>query len=263
MTTELAERDTLETLARVYQEGIDKIERAYTLLDEARQNVQQVFKNDHFEVIPRNHYGSPLDAIKGVKKDWKQQAWRVIFDRSGMKKVLSMKRREELDKQLHEDGAGLPDVTPENILALIQDGMAKATDYASEAAYEVFDWLRPWSNKHKTNERWKVGQKVVITGAVETGWGMTSKHRVRYYSQKNLIALDNVFHMLDGRGPIKGYNGPLIDAIQASTTGTGETDFFEFKCFKNGNLHLKFKKQDLVDRLNYIAGERDQLGGNE
>ena len=68
MTTELAERDTLETLARVYQEGIDKIERACTLLDEARQNVQQVFKNDHFEVIPRNHYGSPLDAIKGDRK---------------------------------------------------------------------------------------------------------------------------------------------------------------------------------------------------
>jgi len=263
MTTELAERDTLETLARVYQEGIDKIERAYTLLDEAQVNIKQVFKNDYFEVIPRDHYGGPLDVIKKIKKEWKQRAWSVIFDRSGMKKVLSMKRREELDKQLHEDGSNLPDVTPENILALIQDGMAKSADYAVEAVYEVFDWLRPWRKTHKTNERWKVGAKVVITGAVEKGWGLQAKHRVRYYTEKNIIALDNVFHMLDGRGPIKGYNGPLIDAIQTSTTGTGETDFFEFKCFQNGNLHLKFKRQDLVDRLNYIAGERDQLGGNE
>jgi len=211
-------------------------------------------------VIPRNHYGTPLEAIKHVKKEWRKQAWRVIFDRSGMKKVLSMKRRAELDKQLYDDG-NLPEVTAENILALIQDGMAKATDYAAEAVYEVFDWLRPWRETHKTNERWKVGPKMVIMYMVErSGYGGSSKFRVRHYSEKNLMALDNVFHMMDGRGPLKGYNGPLIDAIQSSPDGNGATDFFEFKCFKNGNLHIKFKRQDLVDRLNYIAGERDQLG---
>lgn len=260
MTTDLAERDTLETLARVYQDGIDKIERAYTLLDEAKEQMKKTFLNDHFEVIPRNHYGAPLDAIKHCKKEWKMQAWRVIFDRSGMKKVLSIKRREELDKQLYDEGDKLPDVTAENILALIQDGMAKATDYAAEAVYEVFDWLRPWRKTHKTNERWKVGPKVVLTCTVERAYN-GYKYRVRYQSQKNLIALDNVFHMMDGRGPIKGYNGPLIDAIQSSPDGTGETDFFAFKSFMNGNLHIKFKRQDLVDRLNYIAGERDQIGG--
>lgn len=262
MTTDLAERDTLETLARVYQDGIDKIERAYTLLDEAQQNIKKTFQNDYFGVLPRSHYGDVLTSLPGIKTEWKKRAWGVIFERSGMKKVLSIKRREELDKQLQEDGKNLPDITPENILALIQDGMAKATDYAAEAVYEVFDWLRPWNNKHKTNERWKIGPKVVITYMVEnSGWGGQSKYRVRHYHQKNLIALDNVFHMLDGRGPIKGYNGPLIDAIQSSPDGTGQTDFFEYKCFKNGNLHLKFKRQDLVDRLNYIAGERDQIGG--
>ena len=221
MSTELAERDTLETLARVYQESIDKIDPAYTLLDEAQQNIKKTFLNDYFEVIPRNHYGTPLDAIKHVKKEWRKQAWRLIFDRSGMKKVLSMKRREELDKQLYDDG-NLPEVTAENILALIQDGMAKATDYAAEAVFEVFDWLRPWRETYKTNERWKVGPKVVIEMGVEKAWN-GYKFRVRHYSEKNLMALDNVFHMMDGRGPLKGYNGPLIDAITGFTPANSAT----------------------------------------
>ncbi len=260
MTTDLAERDTLETLARVHKESIEKIERAYTLLDEAREAMKQTFKNDYFEAIPSSHYGCPLDVIPNIKESWKRRAWSIIFERSGMKKVLSIKRRSELDKQL-SDGKDLPDITPENILALIQDGMEKATDYAAEAAYEVFDWLRPWNGTYKTNDKWKVGPKVVLAYMVErSGWGGNGKFRVRYSHQKELIALDNVFHMLDGRGPIKGYNGPLIDAIQTAPDGNGETDFFAFKSYQNGNLHLKFKRTDLVDRLNYIAGQRDQIG---
>lgn len=260
MSNDLAHRDTLETLARVYGESMDKVIRAYTLLDEAKESMRQTFQHDFFEPIPRDHYGEPLQAITKVQKEWKQKAWSMIFDRSGMKKVLSIKRRAELDKQLHENGNSLPDITPENILALIHDGMSKATDYAAEAVYEVFDWLRPWNNRYKTNEQWKVGSKVVLTCMVESAYLSGGKFRVKYYHQKELVALDNVMHMLDGRGPLKGYQGPLIDAIQASPKGIGETDFFKFKCFKNSNLHLAFKRQDLVDRLNYVAGQRDRIG---
>ncbi len=60
--------------------------------------------------------------------------------------------------------------------------------------------------------------------------------------------------MIDGRGPIKSYHGPLYDAITDSSDGTGKTDYFKFRCCINGNLHLEFLKADLVARLNVVAG---------
>jgi hypothetical protein len=43
-------------------------------------------------------------------------------------------------------------------------------------------------------------------------------------------------------------------AIEASRTGSGETEYFRFKCCRNHNLHLEFKRLDLVEKLNAIAG---------
>lgn len=102
----------------------------------------------------------------------------------------------------------------------------------------------------KTNNRWKLGKKVIIGYMVETGY--REGWRLKYHNEGKLIALDNVFHLLDGRGPLKTHNGPLYDAIYASD-GQGETDFFRFKCYRNNNLHLEFKRMDLVNKINKVA----------
>lgn len=85
----------------------------------------------------------------------------------------------------------------------------------------------------------------------EKEWDML---HVAYRSDQKLTALDNVFQLLDGKGPVQSYYGPLYDEIQRSLAGTGETEFFKFKCCLNGNLHLEFKKMDLVAKLNAVVG---------
>ena len=72
------------------------------------------------------------------------------------------------------------------------------------------------------------------------------------------LALDQVFHLLDGkRQNHESYSGELCDAILAQT-GSGKNDFattyFKGRCFANGNLHLEFTRMDLVGRFNVIAG---------
>lgn len=70
--------------------------------------------------------------------------------------------------------------------------------------------------------------------------------------------MENVFHALDGKGSIsKSHRGLLVDAIEALEwrgDGRGETELFEFRCFRNGNLHLRFKRLDLLKRFNQRAG---------
>ena len=60
--------------------------------------------------------------------------------------------------------------------------------------------------------------------------------------------------MLDAK-PLSVYsNGDLINAIQDSQCGTGETEYFRFKSYINQNLHLEFTRMDLVQRLNEVGG---------
>ena len=75
-----------------------------------------------------------------------------------------------------------------------------------------------------------------------------------HHREQNIRAIDNVFHALDGNGTIKTHGGPLIDAIETAKDGTGETQYFKFRCFRNRNLHLEFKRLDVVAKLNAVAG---------
>jgi hypothetical protein len=61
----------------------------------------------------------------------------------------------------------------------------------------------------------------------------------------------------------KTYNGELMDAVSATRKdgdGRGETTYFRFRCFKRGTLHIAFKRMDLVDELNRIAGGKNLRG---
>jgi len=141
-----------------------------------------------------------------------------------------------------------------------------AADYADEAVVEVFNMLRVGASSHsrlKTNEKnaqFDIGKKVILTG-----WWVQHKYsgggmEINYQRRSELTALDKVFHMLDGKGVPGGYNSPLIDAINTSS-GTGETDFFIFCACSNGNLHITFKRLDLVSKINAIAGNGTMLKG--
>lgn len=88
---------------------------------------------------------------------------------------------------------------------------------------------------------------------MEKGWNL-GKFRVNHHRQQYITAIDNVFSMIDGHGPAKTYHGALYDAIADSPDGKGETTYFRFKCYLNGNLHLEFIRPDLVARLNIAAG---------
>ena len=78
-----------------------------------------------------------------------------------------------------------------------------------------------------------------------------------HHREQNIRGIDNVFHALDGNGTVHTHRGPLVDAInQCGREGKGETQYFKFKCFTNRNLHLEFKRLDLVAKLNQVAGGR-------
>lgn len=253
-TTDIAKRETLSVMIGTYQQAIKSVEEAYAILESAQKSLRAVFLDApgyRFSVNDRNATEVGKKASDEINAKLKKDAWAVIVERMELRRLLSIRRRTELDTQIEK--GELPELTDENVMALFETSAANVNVYLEEAVKEVFDYLRPPQSKFKTNTEFELGKRVILTWQVEKGWSR-GKFRVNYHRDKHLTALDNVFHMIDGKGPIKSYHGPLYDAITDSPDGTGQTEYFKFRCCLNGNLHLEFLKPELVAKLNAVAG---------
>ncbi|WP_200274061.1 DUF4942 domain-containing protein [Luteolibacter pohnpeiensis] len=239
-------------LVREWNLGVHELKRGIEMLQQAQERFKCFdSRGTGYYLDFFNHDDYSLDFDPKVKR-LKAKAWRYLASRAEIRKVMSLSRCKELEAQL-ENPDSLPDITVDNVLGWLQSLDERAGVYLQEAAVEVFEWLRPRRQHYKANSTFKVGAKVILSYCVSRnyrGFG----YRIVYERENQIRALDNVFHLLDGKGLSKSRNGGLYDAIDASDDGRGESEYFKFKCFRNQNLHLQFKRLDLVEKLNQFGG---------
>jgi hypothetical protein len=261
----------LRRLFLAIKEQADRLERAFAFSDGESLPLYKPFEirihyghgnYDNYEIAEMDDDPHPGRTLTGLFAVMKRKAWTVLVEKLGIKNLMSVARRKEFDKQL-ADGT-LPDITAETILGILLGLTAQAQEFAREAAHEVFDLLRPrgrLGSQYKTNDAFRVGRKVVLP------WYVTRRYGAGYYVNHNheqeVTAIDGVFHLLDGKGIMREPRGPLYQAIRNSKDGKGETAYFRFRCFKNCNLHLEFRRLDLVRELNLLATGERVLGMEE
>lgn len=218
------------------------------------------YRNDVFEDYKLNQLDTK--SFPGCKDRIKNNAWRFIANKIQIRTLLSIKRISELDEQLDMKNAkSLPDVTEENIFSFINGTLGRASDLVEESLQEVFNIFRPHKDYHpfKTNDKFEIGRKVFLNGYIDTQYSVT----LNYYHQKDLNALDKLFHLLDGKPAPqypKGICTKISEAIREKKWKT-ETDYFKMEWFKKGSLHIEFKRLDLVAEINKRAGGMNLKGG--
>jgi hypothetical protein len=261
-------QQTAAHMAREYTEATAAIARLMVALEEQTARLHAAFTPDSgsdynaFDLrfsFDSDHYIKAEDAPKLVAK-MNRRAWQALANRLGIRNVMSVAKRKEFEHQLQQ--GDLPEITEDTIVGILLGLAGQAKDFATEAAREVFDILRPrkgWGGEYKTNDAFRVGRKVILVYRVERCWD-GKKFRPNYHREQELTAIDGVFHLLDGQGVMREHRGPLVQAIEAAPEGKGETTYFRFKCFKNGNLHLEMKRLDLVKELNRLAAGEYVLG---
>lgn len=255
MSTELATRLTIPELVREFDAGMHELKQGLALIKQAEDRLGRAFATSgtHYDLLAFTHGDHALDFEK-KRIRMRGAAWRYLVSRAEIKKLASIKRAKEIDDMLAKPET-LPEITTDNVMGWVQSLDGQAKRFLQEAAVEVYEWLRPSRGDYKTNNAFKIGKRVVLTYMVEstyTGRGI----RVRYGSEDRVRALDNVLHLLDGKGVSPTRNGELADAINGRPAGDiGETTYFRFRSFRNGNLHLEFRRPDLVQQLNAIGGK--------
>ena len=249
MTDELIPYSTIVSMVQTWQTDQAKILRACEMISEVKSDLEQVFGDDLRMYRSDIEVDRPKESIDKIRI----KIWQTIINKSEIRRFLSVKEAGLLDKKLEE---GLfPEVTTEEVYNVVRSAMANIQNFADEMVAEAFEFLRPGQHGHShyvNNKKFEgeVGKRVILHW-VDRYYG-SGNFRVSNYYDKQVRAVDNVFHALDGKGFSATYYGELGDAIN-NCTGSGETDYFRFKCYMNGNLHLEFKRMDLVKKMNAIV----------
>ena len=264
--TGIIERQTAAQMVEAYKTALEEAAQGLALLAQAEDRLHKAFSSNgysSFQMIDRNacywQYQKPDEYFKSIQKTIKRGVWKAILDHLQINKVASQKRKDELYQHLEKDE--LPEVTLAAIFDIVESFRQNAGEMAKESYLAAYKTLRPghyYQHGYKTNQKSNdlgIGIKVILAGKVEHNYN--GGFRVNHYRRDDLVEVDRVFHLLDGT-PFQAngsYNSPLVDGIETCKDGEGQTDYFSWRCFGNGNLHLTFRRPDLVRQLNQICAD--------
>jgi len=258
-TKEVMPTRTVEAMVDAYNDALREITEAYTLLGSAKKRLGAFFGSYKDYVVPDGglgHYDGdePERTIKTVANMIKKNAWRAVLEKTGLKALASTKRVVKLEEDIEK--GEVPELTVDTVNATLEGLIGRIPELMEETVKETFDFLRPWRDDgYKTNEafaHFEVTKKVIIEYGVETWYSSVS---VNHYKEKFFRGMDNAFHLMDGKGPVK-YPGDLVTKMkEAIREGAWdcETEYFKCKWFKKGTVHIVFKREDLVRKMNAIA----------
>jgi hypothetical protein len=264
----LALRSSVPQLVAAFEAAEANVRAAYAMLVRTEETLNQLFtlgqSNDRIRIdASGGHWRSNFKDPDATIERMRREGWSIIVDRLEIRRAMSISRWTALEQERKH--AKPEPITMSTVQAFVARYEADLPTMLREAVSEVFDFLRPRhgapSAEYVTNQknaRIEIGERVIITWAVAAKTSLGSGFEVNDYSRQRLLALENLFRMLDGAGVRPtGYYSDLETAIRESgaTKGHGATPYFEFRAHKNGNLHLRFLRLDLLARFNQLAGD--------
>jgi hypothetical protein len=257
--TELKRRETVSEIVAHYHRIVRDTRAGYRLLRRGEARLREHIY-EYGRLKSGNHYDTfDVETEDRVVDQLKKDTWRGIMHKLNVRGVMDSTKRKELDTQL-ETGVGLPDINEEAILKVVVGMVSQFGDFQKEVVKEAFNLIRHKSDGYKsTDQMFKIGEKAVLGWMVEKCWGKDGRYRVAYRAEDTARTVETAFRLLDGKGPLKQNCAEFAGVLNSSPNGEGQTEYFRFRSFKNGNLHLWFLRPDLVTEMNAIAGGEKAL----
>lgn len=270
MSQAIVTHASVDALVSAYESAKADIIAGFALLQQATKTVDAACHMSG-EICDRTtlrasryggHHTIDTGAAEVAILDVRRAMWHHVIARLDIRRLMSVEAWEKLQRDLKSDD--VPEITHDTVMGYARQVRGELPDMFRASVQEVFSWLRPRScegKRYKRNSEFEVPERVALPGAVEPNFN--GKFRVHYgygYSGTSMaqrfIALENVFGALDGRGELKSYQSELQTEIEKCSlgNGVGETWLVAFRCHKNRSIHLRFKRLDLLEKFNRIAG---------
>lgn len=201
-----------------------------------------------YNANPRDWY------LEKVRKDTDRAVWGFLIDFMGLERIMDRTARDQFRAQLAEDP---PEATADNCYATFSTLIGDAGTIFQRGVALAFSGL---DRRFRSHDGFKIGSRIVLSGALSE-WGGWSR------SQDEVLRdVERAFYQLDGGKPQPERTGGIIgtwDLERQRAPGSNlyrktfeaEDEYFLIRSFKNGNVHLWFKRKDLVTKVNLLLAE--------
>lgn len=189
-----------------------------------------------------------------VRKDTDRAVWTHLIDFMGLERIMDRTARDQFREQLREDP---PEATADNCYATFTALIGDANLIFQRGVALAFSGL---DRRFRSHDGFKIGSRIVLSNAIND-WGSWAR------SQDEVLRdVERAFYSLDGGKPQPERAGGIIgtwDLERSRAPGRGlerkafeaEDEYFLIRSFKNGNVHLWFKRKDLVTKVNLLLAE--------
>lgn len=260
-------RENIIDFERTRNSAISKILNAYDVLQDALIECHKAIRGkgentisldkDILEYLTRHKsYKRHNDNItyqykfnKSITNLIDRQLWRYVIESTELDELFDKEARDEFEESLNKD---CPEFTVETCMNTITNLRDNSYNIFKRGVANSFSSL---DRRFKSHDGFKIGSRMIFDRAFNEygSWN--------HYSNKDRIIRDveRAFLRLDNKDNIKKYAG-IIGEID-SNRGFGkssfvvETDYFRAKVYLNGNLHLWFKRDDLLKKVNLVLAD--------
>lgn len=207
----------------------------------------------------------------------KRNAWSSIILKLGLERYMTSSVQKNFDQ--FKSAQSSFDLTRENIRQLILMLCSSGDQILKQAVVDVFDIFTAYYNENrcyvegwKTNSAWKVNRKVILPNFVSLGYG--SYFTTNHYRWQEYSDIDRAMCYLSGKR-YEDFNelaepcSPFahererkykmlslqksISRVPIGDSSEHESEFFKFRCYKKGTLHIYFKDEALWAKFNITA----------
>ena len=187
----------------------------------------------------------------------KLEIWKMVIDKTGMQRYMTNNVRQNFSKFITSQGS--MDFTKENVKNLIRTLILNKNTILENAITDIFDLFTKYHKENrcyiegwKTNDKWKVNMKVILPGFVETNYNGNYSRNVHHWDQYSDI--EKVMCYITG----KTYESithldDLIRQVRIGDFSAQRSEFFTFRCYKKGTLHIEFNDPYLWEEFNLRA----------
>ena len=214
----------------------------------------------------------------GFLEEFRSECWKTLFSKTKIRDLTTKKVKQDFQEM--QDKQGDLAFTKDNIIDLYEQLFQSRGQIMVSCIEEAFDLMTKYYDENrvyiegwKTNDQWKVNRKVILPRSRDN-WFEYPKLNWEFRDILEDIEKSMCFIMKKDYKSINSVYSVIFKANSEAekqrdfynyTLNFGawyDSEFFRFKMFKKGTIHLEFKDKYLYEQFNIIACKNKNWLGN-
>jgi len=259
--TDVANVDVFGNMEVRYNKVRELFKNMIELKNEIQYYASDMLTVHPFAVLNNDNSSNDNETYNNVCDELRKDAWNNIFKTTKLNNITTTKTQKRINEI--QEKQGYMAFTANNMENVYQDLAQNLPNIMNDCVVESFDLITKYYNENrhyiegwKTNERFFVNSKFILPMCVDPFYTSYNDYvHVEYRAKENITDIEKALCYITNK---KIGECTTIESLanNRKITEYGKwytSEFFDFKCFKKGTMHFKFKDEILWTKFNKIA----------